>query len=294
MMGHAVHIVVVEIDVETGQVSFLSYLAVHDVGTVVNPRSLKGQIRGGIAKGIGVTLMEQIRHDAEGHALTGSFEEYLMPLAGDVPNVEVLHHETKSPFTARGVKGGGEGGRMGGPVRDHDGDRGRAVTVRRADRRAADHRRADRRLGGAMRLDHAALMISDPERARAFYVGVLGLPEVSRPPTFTFPGLWVAVGDRQLHLIGEAEPGRAGETIGDYRPEELATGYTSHFAIHVDDLEAFLAGVRSRGGNVVAGPRPRGRRHPPGLRHRSGRQRRRADADRRRRDGRRAGDRRAD
>ena len=75
----------------------------------------EGQIRGGIAMGIGVTLMEQIRHDAEGHALSGSFEEYLMPLAGDVPNVEVLHHETPSPFTAYGVKGGGEGGRMVAP-----------------------------------------------------------------------------------------------------------------------------------------------------------------------------------
>ena len=115
MMGHAVHVVVVEVDVQTGHVSFLKFLAVHDVGTVVNPRSLKGQIRGGIAMGIGVTLMEQIRHDAEGHALTGSFEEYLMPLAGDVPNIEVLHHETPSPFTEYGVKGGGEGGRMVAP-----------------------------------------------------------------------------------------------------------------------------------------------------------------------------------
>ena len=115
MMGHAVHVVVVEVDLDTGQVSFLKYVAVHDVGTVVNPRSLHGQIRGGIAQGIGVTLMEQIRHDAEGHALTGSFEEYLMPLAGDVPNVEVLHLETPSPFTAHGVKGGGEGGRMVAP-----------------------------------------------------------------------------------------------------------------------------------------------------------------------------------
>ena len=109
-----------------------------------------------------------------------------------------------------------------------------------------------------MRLDHAALIVSDPDAARAFYVGVLGLEEVSRPPTFTFPGLWVAVGDRQLHLIGEAEAGRAGETIGDYRPKELATGYTSHFAIHVDDLGTFLERVRSRGGTVVAEPRPRG------------------------------------
>ena len=115
MMGHAVHIVVVEVDVATGQVAFLRYVAVHDVGTVVNPRSLRGQIRGGIAMGIGVTLMEQIKHDASGHALSGSFEDYLLPMAGDVPNVEVLHHETPSPYTAYGVKGGGEGGRMVAP-----------------------------------------------------------------------------------------------------------------------------------------------------------------------------------
>jgi CO/xanthine dehydrogenase Mo-binding subunit len=115
IMGHAVHVVVVEVDVDTGQVKFLRYVAVHDVGTVVNPRSLRGQIRGGIAMGIGVTLMEKIRHDESGHALSGSFEEYLLPLAGDVPNVEVLHHETPSPYTAYGVKGGAEGGRMVAP-----------------------------------------------------------------------------------------------------------------------------------------------------------------------------------
>ena len=76
---------------------------------------VRGQIRGGIAMGIGVTLMEQIRHDGDGHALSGSFEDYLLPLAGDVPNVEVLHHETPSPFTGYGVKGGAEGGRMVAP-----------------------------------------------------------------------------------------------------------------------------------------------------------------------------------
>jgi catechol 2,3-dioxygenase-like lactoylglutathione lyase family enzyme len=109
-----------------------------------------------------------------------------------------------------------------------------------------------------MRLDHAALIVSDPEAARHFYVGVLGLEEIPRPPTFTFPGLWLAVGDRQLHLVGEAEPGRAHETHPGYRPAELATGYAGHFAIEVDDLAAFLAGVTERGGTVVGGPRPRG------------------------------------
>jgi len=109
-----------------------------------------------------------------------------------------------------------------------------------------------------MRLDHAALIVSSPEAARSFYVGVLGLEEIPRPPTFTFPGLWVRVGDAHVHLIGEAEPGRARETHPGYRSEELAGGYTAHFAIHVDDLEEFLAGVRERGGTVVGGPRPRG------------------------------------
>jgi catechol 2,3-dioxygenase-like lactoylglutathione lyase family enzyme len=109
-----------------------------------------------------------------------------------------------------------------------------------------------------MRLDHAALMISSVDDARAFYVGVLGLEEISRPPTFTFPGLWVRVGDRQLHLIGEAVPGRTRETHPGYDERELATGYASHFAIEVDDLDEFLAGVRARGGTVIGGPRPRG------------------------------------
>lgn len=109
-----------------------------------------------------------------------------------------------------------------------------------------------------MKLDHAALMVSSPEAARSFYVGVLGLEEISRPPTFTFPGLWVQVGDRHLHLIGEAVPGRARETHPGYSQRELETGYSSHFAIEVDDLSAFLEGVRSRGGEVLGGPRPRG------------------------------------
>ena len=68
----------------------------------------------------------------------------------------------------------------------------------------------------------------------------------------------MAVGDRQLHLIGEAEPGRAHETHPGYRNAELETGYASHFAIEVDELEAFLAGVTERGGIVVGGPRRRG------------------------------------
>jgi CO/xanthine dehydrogenase Mo-binding subunit len=115
IMGHACHVAVVEVDVETGRVEFLKYLAVHDVGTVVNPRSLQGQIRGGIAQGIGIALYEEVRYAPDGENLTTSLDEYLLPGAPDVPRVEVLHHETPSPFTEYGVKGGGEGGRMVAP-----------------------------------------------------------------------------------------------------------------------------------------------------------------------------------
>jgi len=115
IMGHACHACVVEVDVETGRVDFLKYLAVHDVGTVVNPRSLQGQIRGGIAQGIGIALYEEVRYDAAGHNLTSSLDEYLLPGAPDVPAIEIYHHETPSPFTEFGVKGGGEGGRMVSP-----------------------------------------------------------------------------------------------------------------------------------------------------------------------------------
>ncbi|HLL79769.1 MAG TPA: molybdopterin cofactor-binding domain-containing protein, partial [Ktedonobacteraceae bacterium] len=115
IMGHAAHLVAVEVDVDTGAVTFKKYVAVHDVGTVVNPRSLEGQIHGGIAQGIGLTLLEEVRYDADGQNLTSTFVDYLLPSSNDVPNIEVYHQETPSPFTAYGVKGGGEGGRMVAP-----------------------------------------------------------------------------------------------------------------------------------------------------------------------------------
>src|SRR5438270_17647 len=115
IMSHATHIPVVEVDIKTGEVKFLKYVAVHDVGTVVNPRSLQGQIHGGIAQGIGVSLYEEVHYSPEGQNLTVTFNDYLLPTAAEVPNIEVYHHETPSPFTAYGVKGGGEGGRMVAP-----------------------------------------------------------------------------------------------------------------------------------------------------------------------------------
>jgi CO/xanthine dehydrogenase Mo-binding subunit len=82
----------------------------------VNPRSLRGQIAGGIAQGIGMALYEQVLYDTDGQPLTGSFMDYLLPTAQEIPRIEIGHVETPSPFTEYGVKGGGEGGRMIAPA----------------------------------------------------------------------------------------------------------------------------------------------------------------------------------
>jgi carbon-monoxide dehydrogenase large subunit len=116
MMAHGAHVPVVEVNPETGQVRLLRYIAVHDVGTMVNPKSLRGQIAGGITQGIGMALFEECVYDEQGQPLSSSFMDYLLPTAMEVPKFEIGHVETPSPFTQYGVKGGGEGGRMIAPA----------------------------------------------------------------------------------------------------------------------------------------------------------------------------------
>ncbi len=108
------HICELEIDPETGEVEILAYSVVDDVGTVMNPLLLEGQIRGGIAQGVGQVLMEDIHFDAEsGQLVTGSFMDYAMPRAGGLSQ---MHCETNSVPTRTnplGVKGAGEAGAVG-------------------------------------------------------------------------------------------------------------------------------------------------------------------------------------
>jgi catechol 2,3-dioxygenase-like lactoylglutathione lyase family enzyme len=108
------------------------------------------------------------------------------------------------------------------------------------------------------RLDHGAILVADAERSREFYVGGLGLTEVPRPANFDFPGFWVAVGDQQLHIIGEAEPGRASGVRTGYGDEELARGYATHLALEVEDFDGCLGRLSERGIALVGGPRDRG------------------------------------
>ena len=89
----------------------------HDAGTMVNPMTLKGHIRGGTASGLGSAIYEHLHYDDAGQLTTASFADYLIPSVYEVPeNLRTGHVETPSPFTEFGIKGGGEGGRMGAPA----------------------------------------------------------------------------------------------------------------------------------------------------------------------------------
>lgn len=104
------HVVVVEGDPELAQVRILRYVVAHDCGTMINPMVVEGQIRGGVAHGIGDSLYEELVYDDTGQLLTGSYMDYLLPTASEVPRIEVAHLETPSPFVPGGMKGAGEGG----------------------------------------------------------------------------------------------------------------------------------------------------------------------------------------
>ncbi len=109
------------------------------------------------------------------------------------------------------------------------------------------------------KLDHAALLVKDVERSRRFYGQVLGMQEVPRPSNFNFPGAWFRKGSAEIHLIGEAEPGRVAQVQpGGYRPEELSIGYVSHMAFEVADLEEARQHLQAHDVAIVGGPRPRG------------------------------------
>jgi carbon-monoxide dehydrogenase large subunit len=104
------HVVEVEVDVETGGVRILRYLAIQDSGTRVNPLIVEGQVHGGIAHGIGNAAFEWMGYDASGQPVTTNFADYLLPGATEIPRIETLYKETPSPLNPLGVKGVGEVG----------------------------------------------------------------------------------------------------------------------------------------------------------------------------------------
>ena len=112
----AAHCAVVAVDTATGRVSLERYLVVHDSGRVINPMLADGQVVGGIAQGVGGALCEHLVYDSTGQPLSGSFMDYALPRADDLPRVELEHIESPSPRNSLGVKGLGEGGAIGPPA----------------------------------------------------------------------------------------------------------------------------------------------------------------------------------
>ena len=104
------NVAVVRIDPETGEVTLVKYVAVDDCGTVVNPMIVDGQIHGGLAQGIGIALQEEVVWDEVGQPLTGSFMDYSIPVAGQLPMFTLERMETPSPHNPLGAKGIGESG----------------------------------------------------------------------------------------------------------------------------------------------------------------------------------------
>ncbi len=107
------HVAEVEIDPETGIVQIVRYTGVNDFGTIVNPMLVAGQLHGGVAQGIGQALMECVSYDASGQPITGSFMDYAMPRAGDIPVMAVGDHPVPAKSNPLGTKGCGEAGSAG-------------------------------------------------------------------------------------------------------------------------------------------------------------------------------------
>lgn len=114
--GFGAHVAIVEVDRDTGEVRILRYAAVHDCGRVINPKLLAGQVHGAIAQGLGPALAEAMSYSPEGQPLSGTLLDYAIPVADDMPAINMDIRETPSPTNPLGVKGIGELPTVAAPV----------------------------------------------------------------------------------------------------------------------------------------------------------------------------------
>ena len=111
--ANGLHVAVVEVDPDTGLVSFHRYLVVHDCGRLLNPLLVAEQIRGGVVQGIGGALYEEFVYDDAGYLCNGTLADYPVPMAAEMPDIEVAHLETPTATSELGAKGAGEAGTTG-------------------------------------------------------------------------------------------------------------------------------------------------------------------------------------
>jgi aerobic carbon-monoxide dehydrogenase large subunit len=107
------HVAVVDVDVETGKVELVRHVACDDAGTVLNPLLFEGQVHGGIAQGVAQALIEEFAYDADGNPITANLADYTFISAAELPNFEIVHQATPTPYNPLGAKGVGESGTIG-------------------------------------------------------------------------------------------------------------------------------------------------------------------------------------
>jgi 2-furoyl-CoA dehydrogenase large subunit len=110
------HLLLLAIDPDLGKPEIRRYVVGHDCGTVINPKIVRGMTLGGVAHGIGAALYEEFVYDAQGQLMAQNFMDYLLPSAHEIPEIDIVHHETPSPHTVFGQKGSGESGYLGAPA----------------------------------------------------------------------------------------------------------------------------------------------------------------------------------
>jgi CO/xanthine dehydrogenase Mo-binding subunit len=110
------HLLLLAIDPDLGKPEIRRYVVGHDCGTVINPKIVRGMTLGGIAHGIGAALYEEFAYDAQGQMVAQSLMDYLLPSSHEVPEIDIVEHETPSPHTVFGQKGSGESGYLGAPA----------------------------------------------------------------------------------------------------------------------------------------------------------------------------------
>ncbi|MFM9938920.1 MAG: xanthine dehydrogenase family protein molybdopterin-binding subunit [Hyphomicrobiaceae bacterium] len=113
LAGNGLQVAIVDVDIGTGIVRPLRHVVVHDCGRVLNPLLVREQIRGGVVQGIGTALYEELRYAENGALLNGSLVDYLVPMAAEMPDIEVAHIETPTETSELGAKGAGEAGLAG-------------------------------------------------------------------------------------------------------------------------------------------------------------------------------------
>ncbi|MGH7005700.1 MAG: xanthine dehydrogenase family protein molybdopterin-binding subunit, partial [Alphaproteobacteria bacterium] len=136
------HICELEIDPETGISEIVNYAAVDDFGTIINPMVVEGQVHGGIVQGVGQALLEGCIYDEEGQLSSGSYMDYTMPRADNVPSFKIGTIQVPSPLNPLGVKGCGEAGAIAAPaaVMNAVHDALRSVGVAKVEMPATPHR----------------------------------------------------------------------------------------------------------------------------------------------------------